>query len=129
VPGSPPVWFIHQALDKLLESPDLNGKFHIQARPEGIDCTPVQLVEQVHDDAIDGLRSGRTAYLDIHSFQHEHQAIHSSVQEAQTRLESTQDVETVGTFAISATWISNFSKDRLQDLSRDNCVDIEVSAP
>ncbi|KAJ4337540.1 hypothetical protein N0V95_008302 [Ascochyta clinopodiicola] len=124
VPGSPPVWFIHRTVKSLLEDAEFMGKFYVEEKLDSIQCTPVQLVKQKHDTVIDNLRSGQTAYLDLHSFQRENQALYPSVREAQRQLESTQDIDVQGIFAVSQAWISKFSEDCLQGLARDNGVEI-----
>jgi hypothetical protein len=124
--GSPPTWFIKKIIDSLVETPDLEGEFYVYPQSESIQCTPVQLVKQTHDNVIDDLCSGQVAYLDLNSFQRNHQAIHRSVEEAQTHLKSTQGVDILGTFAISEAWISKFSKECLKALGRDEGVDIGV---
>ncbi|KZM20508.1 uncharacterized protein EKO05_0004535 [Ascochyta rabiei] len=124
VPGSPPAWFIHRIVKNLLEDPEFIRKFYVEKKLDGVQCTPVQLVKRKHDTVIDNLRLGQIAYLDLHSFQRESQALYSSLEEAQRQLESTQDVDVQGTFALSQAWISKFSEDCLQGLARDNGVEI-----
>ncbi|XPS71085.1 hypothetical protein M3J09_003270 [Ascochyta lentis] len=124
VPGSPPAWLIHRTVDSLLGDSEFAGKVYVQEKLDGIRCTPVQLVKQKHDSVIDNLRSGKMAFLDLHSFQRENQALYPSIEETKRQLESAQGVDIQGTFAMSEAWISNFSKDCLQGMVRDNGVEI-----
>lgn len=73
------------------------------------------------------LRSGNIAFLDLQKFQSNNQAMYPTLEEAQAHLESAQDVEVLGAFAISEAWISKFSKDCMQGLLRDDGTDAGVS--
>lgn len=127
VPGNPPTWFIHRIVNSLLEDSEFAGKLHVDELSSGIRCTPVQLVKQTHDTVINNLQSGKTAYIDLHTFQHDNQAIYPSVEEAHAVFDNTQGVELVDHFAISEAWISNFSKECLSSMARDGDVDFGVS--
>jgi hypothetical protein len=126
VPGNPPTWFIHHTIDSLLEDPEFAGKIHIHELPSGVRCTPVQLIKQNHDDVIDGLQSGKLAYIDLHDFQRDNPTIYATVEETKDRLGSTQGIEIVESFAISDAWISNFSKECVSSMARDGDVDFGV---
>ena len=126
VPGSPPTWFTYRTVNCLMEDPEFSGKFYIQEQPEHVCCTPITLVRQIHDTSIDELRSGKKAYLDLHSFQRENQAIYPSVEEVQISIRSAQGVDVVGAFAISEAWVSKFSTECVSSLARNNDVEIGV---
>ncbi|KAJ4413260.1 hypothetical protein N0V91_000234 [Didymella pomorum] len=107
----------------LLEDPEFAGKLHVHGLPSGVSCTPVQLIEQNHDDVIDSLQSGKIAYIDLHDFQEDNPTIYETVEETKKHLESTPGIELVETFAISDAWISNFSKECVSSIARDGDVD------
>lgn len=128
VPGSPPTWFVHRKVDSLLETPEFSGQFYIHGLPSGVECTPVQLMQQAHDAIIDSLISGKTAYIDLYEFQRDNPAMYRSVDDARSFLESTESIEVVNTFALSEAWMSNFSKECVASMARDGDVDFGVSA-
>lgn len=129
VPGNPPTWFIHRAVDSLLEDSEFAGKLHVHGLSSGVRCTPVQLIKQNHDDVIDSLQSGKIAYIDLHVFQRDNPTIYATVEETKKQLGSTHGVELVETFAISDAWILNFSKDCVSSMARDGDVDFGVGEP
>ena len=126
VPGSPPTWFIYRIVNCLMEDPEFAGKFFTQEQPENVCCTPIQLIRRIHDTSTDELRSGKTAYLDLHSFQRDNQAIYPSVEDVKTSIRSAQGVDVVDAFAISEAWVSKFSTECLSSLARDDGVEIGV---
>ncbi|KAJ4988946.1 hypothetical protein SVAN01_05570 [Stagonosporopsis vannaccii] len=123
IPGDPPTLFVRRMLDSLVKDPEFEGAFHIQELPNGVRCTPVQLMRQVHDAVIENLKSGKTAYIDLNAFQRDNQATYSSIDEARAFLEGTEGVELVDTFALSDAWMSKFSRDCVSSMARDGDVD------
>lgn len=86
----------------------------------------MQMIQQMHDSTIDGLQSGKIAYIDINAFQRDHLAVLPSPQEARTSLEGTEGIKLEGSYAISEAWISNFSKSCLESMAEDGDVDFGV---
>lgn len=128
ITGSPPTWFVHRTVSSLVKEPEFVGKFYVHEQSAGVRCTPVQLVKQTHDNVISNLQSGKIAYLDLQTFQNDNETIYPSVEEVRRQLDSIQGAEVVASFAISEAWVSNFSKDCLQGICRDDGIEIGVSA-
>lgn len=126
IPGSPPAWFIYRTVNCLVKDPEFSGKLYVQEQPENVYCTPIQLARRIHDTSIDELRSGKKAYLDLHSFQQDNQAIYPSIEDVQASIRSAQGVDVVDAFAISEAWVSKFSTECLTSLARDDGVEIGV---
>lgn len=81
----------------------------------------------MHDTITNDLQSGKTAYIDLHVFQRDNEAIYPKLQQAQTAVGSLQGVELVGAFAISEAWISKFSTESSAAMARDGIVKLGVS--
>lgn len=127
MPGSPPIWFIHRTVNSLLEDSEFAGRFHVHELPAGVQCNPVQLVKQIHDNVIDDLRTGKTAYIDLADFYRGNQAIYPSQEAAEKHLAGTLDVDILDDFVVSNAWIRNFSEECVQTLRDENSVDLSVS--
>ena len=127
MPGSPPIWFIHRTVNSLLEDSEFAGRFPVHELPAGVQCNPVQLVKQIHDNVIDDLRTGKTAYIDLADFYRGNQAIYPSQEAAEKHLAGTLDVDILDDSVVSNAWIRNFSEECAQTVRDENSVDLSVS--
>ncbi|KAH3920746.1 hypothetical protein HBH56_009280 [Parastagonospora nodorum] len=126
LPGSPPKWrFLHH-LKALADSSEYADKVFVRETRDCIRVQSKQMRQRVFQEWSDLLSSGEIAYVDIEPLVSDH-AVYDSTSEAINDFKKLTDVEIVDEFAISEAWFSNFVKDKLQVIQKEDMWGVDIA--
>ncbi|KAH3943615.1 hypothetical protein HBH98_028480 [Parastagonospora nodorum] len=126
LPGSPPKWrFLHH-LKALADSSEYADKVFVRETRDCIRVQSKQMRQRVFQEWSDLLSSGEIAYVDIEPLVSDH-AVYDSTSDAINDFKKLTDVEIVDEFAISEAWFSNFVKDKLRVIQKEDMWGVDIA--
>ncbi|CAN9241561.1 unnamed protein product [Alternaria sp. RS040] len=119
--NNPPKWFILHTVEKAMQFEDLASKINVQENADSVTCTPKQYLETKRDTTVQDLQSGALAYLDLHKFAFEFSELFPTYQDVSSHFQQLSDIDVVGSFAISQSWVSKVEQDCIRILEQEGC--------